>query len=143
MTSRAPPSKKRVTLRCERTGSRHISWYDPTPHAALDRLVRAACAVGGDEEYVLCDDDSTPLALSSSLPDGLVLELCYVAKPAAPQCAATAFAAGRSAEGGDATASPLLLRGLGLWTMVRRSECGPAMRSEYCDRRFPSQYCHT
>ena len=127
----APPngatsSKKRITLWCERTGSKCISWcaagrrvggdhargdlrrtcpvrrYDPTPHEALDRLVRAACAVGADEEYVLCDDDSTPLALSSALPDGLTLELCHVAKPAPPLVAASALAAGRSAAGGDA-----------------------------------------
>jgi len=54
---------------------RKLTWYDPCEPAALDALVRATCGIAPTQQYLLLDEAMSAIALSSSLPSGLTLEL--------------------------------------------------------------------
>ena len=66
-------------IKCGVEPLRRVCWYDPSPGDALDQMLRAACNVGPGEDYLLCDADCTPVAVSSSLPSDLTFELVRAA----------------------------------------------------------------
>tara|TARA_B110001452_G_C15229640_1_gene426020 strand:+ start:288 stop:746 length:459 start_codon:yes stop_codon:yes gene_type:complete len=71
----AGPLKKCMFIKCGVEPLRRVAWYDPTPADALDRMLRVACNIDSADEYMLCDADCSPVALASSLPSELTLEL--------------------------------------------------------------------
>ena len=58
--------------------SRRVAWYDPCEPVALDALLRAACGIAPDRQYLLLDATMAPVAVSSSLPSGETFELVRV-----------------------------------------------------------------
>lgn len=79
-----------------------VTWYDPTPDAALDRMVRAACNLGPLDDYLLVEPDGSAVALSTSLPTNMQLELVRPTKSASRQQVSLALDAGVSVPGVDA-----------------------------------------
>ena len=60
---------------------RRVAWYDPCEPAALDAVLRAACGVPAERQYLLLDATMSAVAVSSSLPSGEVFELMLLPPP--------------------------------------------------------------
>ena len=60
--------------------ARRVAWYDPCDNAALDAVLRAACGVPAERQFLLLDATMSAVAVSSSLPSGETFELVMHAK---------------------------------------------------------------
>ena len=63
---------------------RRVAWYAPCESAALDAVLRAACSIPADRQYLLLDATMSAVAISSSLPSGQTFELVRARKVCRP-----------------------------------------------------------
>ena len=64
------------------TKERRVSWYDPCEPWAIDMLIRTACGVPPEAQYLLLDSKSmSAVAISSSLPSRSTFEVVLLASP--------------------------------------------------------------
>ena len=96
------PQRKWMQLRCGNAPLRRVAWYDNCPDSALDKLLRTACRIGIETEYLLCEKGGLPLAVSSSLPTAQTYELVPTVRRASALEVAKAAEAGLSVPGADA-----------------------------------------
>ena len=96
------PQRKWMQLRCGNAPLRRVAWYDNCPDSALDKLLRTACRIGIETEYLLCEKGGLPLAVSSSLPTAQTYELVPTVRRASALEVAKAAEAGMSVPGADA-----------------------------------------
>eukprot|EP00308_Calcidiscus_leptoporus_P000576 CAMPEP_0119373812 /NCGR_PEP_ID=MMETSP1334-20130426/27850_1 /TAXON_ID=127549 /ORGANISM="Calcidiscus leptoporus, Strain RCC1130" /LENGTH=552 /DNA_ID=CAMNT_0007391687 /DNA_START=97 /DNA_END=1755 /DNA_ORIENTATION=+ len=94
-------ARKTLMLRSGAAPPRCLCWYDPTPVSSLDQMVRRCCALGEDD-YLLCEDGGLPVALSSSMPSGIVLHVERVPQAASVEAVAAAAASNLPAPSADA-----------------------------------------
>lgn len=70
---RLTPGKKHMLLRLQGAPDRKVAWFDSCTDTSMHDMI--AKFVPENLDFLLCDEEGAPVALSPSLPSGLTLEL--------------------------------------------------------------------